>query len=403
MTSPRRDQTKSREYSSHLLIWLAVLCACLIFVFHFSFGAGSENLITDSYCYVAVSQGELVRVPYNTRILQPFIASSVSFFTRLSRIGSFELLTPVELLASLLLMVSILRRRRATTRWQAAIVLAFGSSLAVTFGYTPVLVDPLALLLVCLMIAALDRGYVVFALIFACLAALTKEYCVLLGIIWGYSAYRRGYARLAIAAALLPGLALLGSALTLPAEQDSGFHGWQGFLRAMLGYHGSLLKFRGAAAYTEILYMWSWCVLWPIILLGAAVLLFQPLRGRVGEEDRFGFAVMLAAVPFLLLGDWGRAMLVVVPFACAVAASHPLARSNRTALLLGAGGLSTALARPFHGAATPPRVFTLVMIFISTAASALLAFIIIRSGMSHRLAGAFRIQKPIQESPVELQ
>src|SRR5262249_28684864 len=160
----------------------------------------------------------------------------------LNQVSAFELLTALELLASLMLIATILRRRGATPQWQAAVLLAFGCSLAVTFGYTPVLVDPLALLLVCLTIATVDRGYLAPALMFACLAALTKEYLILLGPVWAYHVYRRGHSRLAVAGAPMPVLVLLGAVMTFPAGSVFGFQGPQGFLSAMLGYHPALLK-----------------------------------------------------------------------------------------------------------------------------------------------------------------
>jgi hypothetical protein len=385
-----------------ILVWLAILCPSLLFVLHFSFGGGKGKLVADSYAYRELSLGHIPGVPFNTRLLQPLIASSVASFAALNQVSAFELLTALELLASLVLIAAILRRRGATPQLQAAVLLALGCSLAVTFGYTPVLVDPLALLLVCLTIATLDRGYLTPALVFACLAALTKEYCILLGLVWAYQAYRRGHPRLAIAGAVLPALVLLSAGLALPAGEVFGFRGPYAFVSAMLGYHPALLKFKGPSDYVKTLYMWSWSALWPILLLGIMGLASRPLRRCILARDRDGFIIMLASVPFLLFGDWGRAMLVVVPFGCAVATAHPLARNNRFALLLAAGGLSTALARPFHGATVPPEAFMQIMSLISVSASALLAATIVKSLLRSWPVGAFRIHRPMKESSVKL-
>src|SRR5215831_8773628 len=220
------DPTESATpTSTPITIWLALLCQSLLFVLHFFLGGGRGKLITDSYAYVELSLGHGGGVPFNTRILQPLIASSVASFTTLNQVPAFELLTALELLASLILIATILSRRGATPHWQAAVLLSFGCSLAVTFGFTPVLADPLALLLVCLTIATLDRGYLAPAVMFACLAALTKEYLILLGPVWAYHAYRRGHPRLAIAGAPMPALVLLGAVITFPAGPASGFQG----------------------------------------------------------------------------------------------------------------------------------------------------------------------------------
>jgi hypothetical protein len=149
--------------------------------------------------------------------------------------------------------------------------------------------------------------------------------------------------------------------------------------------------------------MWSWSALWPILLLGILGLASQRLRQHIAREDRFGFWVMLAALPFLLLGDWGRAMLVVVPFSCVVATAHPLARNDRFALLLAAGGLSTALARPFHGTVVPPHAILQMMSLISASASVLIAATIVNSSLCGRLIDALRVHRPVHESSVKLQ
>ncbi|PYU92188.1 MAG: hypothetical protein DMG08_13545, partial [Acidobacteria bacterium] len=125
--------------------------------------------------YVAMARGLTASPPFSTRILKPLVASSMAALTGLSPEQAFRLLTPLEILASLLALLAVLRRRRVSWRGQAALLLALGSLLAVNLGHTPVLVDSLLLLLACMMILALDREQHALALAVACLAALTKE------------------------------------------------------------------------------------------------------------------------------------------------------------------------------------------------------------------------------------
>jgi len=111
----------------------------------------------------------------------------------------------------------------------------------------------------------------------------------------------------------------------------------------------------------------------------AVVGVVSSLRDRIKmTASQIGFAVMLLATPLLLLGDWGRSLLIAVPFAAIAAASHPLARDRYFIFLLALGGLSTALARPFHSTPPPPRALTVVMTAISVAASLMIAARILR-------------------------
>ncbi len=360
--------------------------AAALYVAHCWFGGGSTNIISDSYGYLARARGHTVGVPYDTRILQPFLARLVSSVSGLYEVTAFELLTPIELLASLILIAGMLRRRGADIFWQAAITLAFGCGVAVTFGYTPVLLDPLTLLLACLMITALDRNYLTLALIVACLSALNKEYGAVLGFIWAWHAYHRGYRAYAVMGALLPALALIVAMLAIAGDTMRGFSSWQNFTGGMFGYHLMLLRNRGPYDYPKILYMWFWVTMWPLFVISLLEILRQ-LRNRAGiKEDQFGFIIMLAALPVLLLGDFGRTLLIAVPFACIAATSLPLARNTLFASLLAIGGVATALARPFHGDFDVPKALTLAATFISATASVLLLTKIIRSYLRNRAA-----------------
>ena len=373
-----RQKTGARGSKREALILAALLFVSGLYAFHF-FEGGREKLINDSLAYLQLSEGKAVGVPFNMRILKPLLASGLSSLTGISTWQAFQILTPVELLLSLLLLGALLRHRGASPEWQAAVTLALGSSLAVTFGYTPVMVDTLILLLTCMVIAALDRKWVVFSLLLVVLAALTKEYGVFLSLVWGLHTYRLGYRRFALFGAFIPAMALLTLFLLMPTAQSSGFVGWRAFFDAMFGYHLSLLNFRGSRDYLKILYMWSWSMLWPLLFISALMLARGVRRWSTLNEDQIDFLVMLLPSPILLLGDWGRAFLLIVPFACVAATSHRLTIEHRFAMLLVAGGIATALARPVHGGIMPPQVFFISMAAVSAAVSVLIALKIARA------------------------
>ena len=372
-----RQKTEARRSNREAIIWAALVFVSGLYLFHF-FEGGREKLINDSLAYLQLSNGEAVGVPYNLRVLKPLLARLLALLTGLSTWEAFQILTPIEVLLSLLLIGALLRNRGASPGWQAAVMLALGSSLAVTFGYTPVMVDTLILLLTCMVIAALDRNRLVLAFILVILAALTKEYAVFLSLVWGLHAYRLGHRRFALIGALVPLMALLTLFLVMRPALTAGFEGWRAFLDAMFGYHLSLLNFRGTRDYLKILYMWSWSMLWPLLLVSVLMVARSVRRLSTLNQDQIDFLIMLVAVPILLLADWGRAFLLIVPFACIAATGNRLAKEEGFATLLAVGGVATALARPVHGSISPPQLFFISMAAVSTIASLLIAFKIIR-------------------------
>jgi hypothetical protein len=90
------------------------------------------------------------------------------------------------------------------------------------------------------------------------------------------------------------------------------------------------------------------------------------------------FTVMLFGLPVLLLGDWGRSLLIIVPFASAVATRHEITGNRRFVALIAIGGVSTAMARPFHGGFLIPEALTIAMTITSIASSVLIGFQILR-------------------------
>lgn len=375
----RKRPSIARQVSASVLSGLSLAPVMLVYALHFFFGGGRYNTISDSYAYLERAAGRSVGIPFNTRLLQPWLASAVASLTGFSIRGAFNLLTPVELLAALLLVRGMLIRRGASRGLEAAVMISFGCSLAATFGYTPVLVDPLVLLLTCAVITLLDHDRLILALIAACVAALAKEYMVTLGFVWALHARNTPRRRVTYLCAFLPIACLSVAAITSPAGAAAGgFQAHQEFLRALFGYHLSLIQMRGPFDYLKILYMWSWSALWPMFTLAIASLLPGVRRRDVIKQDRLDFALMLIVSPILFLGDWGRSLLLVVPFSLSVAATHPLSEDPRFVWALATGGAAAALARPIHTTAPAPPVFTLGMTATSMAASLLLMFLIAR-------------------------
>jgi hypothetical protein len=344
----------------------------LLFALHFFLGGGQTRLITDSYNYLSMTEGEPPGTPFNTRIAGPLIARVIAYIAGTSHHTAFQILTFVSVVTALLLLRRLISDRGGSPEWQGAVLLALGGGLAATFGYIPVMVDTLLLLLAAGTLLSLLRGQFAFGIGLATLAALTKEYGVLLGLAISVVAYRRGLKRTACIAALLPIISLLFATLLPAASSGYGFQNWRSFVWAMFGYHATLFQFRGASEYPKLLYMWSWSVLWPCLVIAVGVILSR-MRNRIRLTDHeIAFSVMVVTLPVLLLGDWGRSLLIVVPFGCVVATSHTLAKSKRFAALLAIGGLSTALARPFHSDPQPPIALTLTMTVISVASSILI-------------------------------
>lgn len=360
------------------LPWLAMLCSVSLFALHFFVGGGRTRLITDSYNYLSMCQGEPPGTPFNTRVAGPFIAWVIASASGASNAAAFQILTFSAIVATLLLLRKLISEQGGSPEWQAAILLTLGCALAATFGYIPVMADPLLLFLTCSTLVALQRGHLAGAIVLAALAALTKEYGLLLGLVISIVAYRRGHRKAAFVGVLLPVISFLAATLLPAGSSGHGFQSWRSFVSAMFGYQLSLFQYRGPSEYPKFLYMWSWSALWPGLVM-AFVITFSLLRRRIRMQDHeVAFLVMVVALPILLLGDWGRSLLIVVPFGCVVATSHSLAKNNQFAALLAIGGLSTALARPFHSDPGLPLALTLTMTVISVASSILIGVKILR-------------------------
>ena len=333
-----------------VLPWLAILISCVLYAAHFFLGGGINHFILDSAAYLQVASGEPSGVPFDIRILTPFSSALIARVSGISIPAAFQLLTPSVLFASLLILRRCIKKRDGSPEWQAAVLLAFGCSLAVTFGYTPILVDPTLLLIVCITVSALDSGRLLLALALACLAVFTKEFGLFLGIVWSLYVYRLGYRRLALAGLTAPIATLLILLVVRHSDVAGTFIGWRPYaFHYLFDYQLMVLRLRGPMSYTKLLYMGAWCGIWPVLLVATLGIRSRSVQSAVSDVFRIGLFISLLCLPLLLLGDWSRNLIVVVPFASVVASGHPLARDRHFVLLLATGGLSTALARPFHG------------------------------------------------------
>jgi hypothetical protein len=356
------------ESFGEICLWLVLVLVFGIYAFQFFAQGGRANISPDGKQYILLAEGEAVNPPMNTRILQPKLAAWLAALTHLSVADAFRILTPLELFAALLLLKSLLQRRAAKWFWQAAVLLAFGSSTAFFFGHTPVLIDTLVLLFACLLLELLDRKRYFWALLCVCLAVLTKEYCIALGAVLTLRLYRQGHRKEAIGAMAISVLAMLINFRFHSGSAGSGTSNLLGFLQATIAYEAEL--FRTPNIY-KILYIWLWAAMWPLLLLAILSLISQIKSHKHLLNEHWSFALLLLATPLLLTGDWNRSLLLIVPFAGVLATSHALAKDKIFALYLAIGALATTLATPFYAVA-PPRLLTVAMMAVSFLASLLL-------------------------------
>lgn len=143
----------------------------------------------------------------------------------------------------------------------------------------------------------------------------------------------------------------------------------KGFLGRALSYQAWLYHTGGAANYPKALYIWSWSLLWPVLVVAVTSVLFALKRWRSWSDDQAAFLPLLMAIPILMLPDWDRSVIIAVPSAILVATGTKLSKDIFFATILALGALSTALARPLYAVINPPRLFLISMILISVAAS----------------------------------
>jgi hypothetical protein len=337
----------------------------VLFGYQALFQGGSEHPGPDGRNYIAAAQGQPVIRPFNSRVLAPLAAASVARVTRLTVAGAFILLTVASLFGALVMLAHLLARAGAPARYQACIILAFGAGMAVLFGHSPVLVDPEVLFFSCLTLIALDRGMVVLALAGVCLAALTKEHGIALVLPWAVETFRKSGWR-PLVGALIPVL-LLVSVTLLPALPNP-------FYTDTAKYQMTLLSYLGPSIYLKTIYIWAWVAMWPVLLVSALELFARIKKPSSLRHPQIWYGAMMVAVPVLLMGDWDRAFMLLVPLACLACAASSFAADRYRCILLALGGFATALARPYYTVTAPPRVLMIALIGISAAASGLIAF-----------------------------
>lgn len=377
------DQFVKHRLSTKLLPSIAILVSCLFYTAHLFFGGGNEHLILDSWAYLQISSGQSAGVPFDVRILVPWLTAQMAGVTGLSISTAYNLLTSLALLGSLLVLKERLTRRGSSWQWQAAILLAFGCSLAVTFGYTPILVDPFLLLVTCLTILALDNGKLFVGLALTVVAVLTKEFGLFLAPVWSIYVYRRGFRRFALFGLVAPVATFVILLLSRHSNATFVFSGWKPYtFHYLFDYQLSVLRLRGSMSYVKLLYMGAWCGLWPTLLVASMCIKPRAVRSFGLDVYRIGWVISLLCLPLLLLGDWSRNLIVLVPFASVLAASHPLAGDRYFVGLVAIGGLATALARPFHGDSPTPLILVLIVTGLSLISSLMIATKIVRFAMS---------------------
>jgi hypothetical protein len=366
--------TKKNATLYSLIPWLAVMVSSLVYTAHSFWGGGSGHRIMDSWAYLQVSSGESAGVPFDIRVLVPWLATQIASFSGLSVSAAYNLLTSLALLGSLLILKERLTRRGSSWQWQTAVLLAFGCSLAVTFGYTPILVDPFLLLVTCLTILALDNGKLFVGLALTVVAVLTKEFGLFLAPIWAVYVYRRGFRRFALFGLVAPVATLVILLLARHSNATFAFSGWKPYtFHYLFDYQLSVLRLRGSMSYVKLLYMGAWCGLWPTLLVASMCIRPRAVRSAGLDVYRIGWVISLLCLPLLLLGDWSRNLIVLVPFASVLAASHPLARDRYFVGLIAIGGLATALARPFHSDSPNPQLIVVGVTIVSLISSLLIA------------------------------
>ena len=348
-----------------------------IFAYQFFYQGGRYSSTPDGIRYLAAAQGETVDLPYNSRIVVPLVASLIARLTAVSVGTAFNILTITSLLGSLLLLVYLMERRGVFGLYSAALITAFGAGLAVFHGKYPTLVDMPLLLLTCLTIVALDHGKLFVALAIICIAALTKEYGVLLTLAWAIQAYKQKGAYI-LAGAILPVAAVMAAVLLSPSRPGV-YPSHQSFLISQLKYQAFWLYPEYLFNYLKLAHFWAWGAVWPILMLSVWALIKTLRGGSVFTMDELRYSAMLFATPILLTGDWDRTFVLLVPFACLVPVSSPLARDVRFCFLLGIGGLSTALLRshyiPHYGEDIPSNLYKLILVLVSVSTSAALVII----------------------------
>lgn len=347
------------------LLSSAFICVSALYLTQYFWNGGRSYVSPDGVQYVELAEGRTIGPPMNNRIFKPKFASFVASCLSIDPVDAFRLLTPIEFLGSLIAITYLIRRFGGTLIWQVSIILAVGFPLAVLFGHTPILVDTMLLLLASLCLVALECNHLVLAMALACLASLTKEYGILLGLPWMVYSYRRG-GKLSLLAGPFPALILFINTRLHSDSVGTGAGGLLGFFQGAINYMKAL--FQAEYAYKTV-YIWMWTALWPL-LLAAFLSLLARFKEKVSYSSiELSFAAMIIASPLLLIGDWDRSLLIIAPFTCAAVSGRHISKDRQFACLVAVGGMATALANPFFSFGAPDKLIKPILIIVSFMAS----------------------------------
>jgi hypothetical protein len=343
----QRKKTIKQEVNKTNRSQIRAICLTLIFAWlcclyaYSLLGQGGRVYISpDGRHYLAMASGGPAASPFNTRVLKPYLAGLLAAALHIAGNSAFQILTTIEVFASLFLLLILLNRNKASLHLQLAMMLSFGVILCASFGRAPVLVDTMLVLWICLFIYLLELGKFWAGLLIALLAVLTKEYGIALALVLSVLAYRRERRVFALLALLLPAAVLvINKYLYRSSPLDAGF------LSLLGGATKSTINQLRNETGGKILFYWFWGAVVPLLLV-AALYLCVALKRRVRLNDHYtALAVMLIFTPGLLTGDWDRSLLVLLPFAFVALADHPLANDWWFATLIAVGVSTSVISR----------------------------------------------------------
>lgn len=370
---PRQVKLTTTKTKRYFLLMVALIVVASFYAYQFLIEGGREFLGTDSQRYLSIANGEAVTVPFHTRIVGPLIAVIITQITGGTLKTSFQFLMGISFFSAILLLINLLRKRGATEFYQATVVITF-SGLASVFGHESIRVDALFFLMICLVIAALDRQQHTIALAFICIATLTKEYGIFLVFPWAVQAYKAIEKYVLIGVFLPVGLLLVANHFIPAKPQD---------LNETIIYQIRTIRDVGLSTYSKFAYVGFWGACGPLLLLAAMGLTQNWRTQRLLSlqnlmSDQIRFAILLISIPVLLIGDWDRTFILIIPFACIAASPLSFTRDSRYCVLIIFGAISTTLARRFNTETVLPQALINIMIVISVLASISILVMIIQ-------------------------
>jgi hypothetical protein len=361
---PLSNEQATVKSSNGLNYYLGLVAAFILVIGIYIYYARlfSPNIYSnlDSLQYLAAARGEVVGRPFDTRIIGPLIARLLANAMGVSLTFGFYILTATSLLVSLLCIVYLLKKKGATLAYQIAVIICLGASLAALYARTPILVDPLLLLLACLVTVGLSNDQIFITLGIICIAALTKEYGIALLMPWMIYIYRQK-SRWFLFCAVLPVIILSGAKLLSPVHENA-YQNQASFLQSQIQYHYTMYQLYGLRVFLTNWYYFSWAALWPLVLTSIFILGKKLLHRLPVTTEEWHFAGMALFIPVLMTGDWDRTFAIIVPFACLAATSAVFTQQRIFNFLLAFGGLMASVSRSWFAAEMP---FSKVLIIVA--------------------------------------